>query len=563
MIHAKISWHFDAMTRTLGRVARAATAVVAMSVMAASAHGAEQTVAPLLDGMGTDRGPVASQAPLAQKYFHQGVALTWGFNPVEAARSFEAATRADPRCALCWWGLAWAQGPNINSDMAADASSRVQAALAKARALTAQAPRRTRALIDALSVRHSAADPAQPPAEEAYLERMRALTREYPHDADIATLAAEAALNLHPYDWWDAHGAPRPWTPETIALLTRAMTITPGHPGANHYWIHLMESSPHPEKALSSAGLLETAVPGSGHLLHMPAHIYMRVGRYADAVAANEKSIAADKRYLEQVDAQRAYRVGYVAHNQHFLWAAAAMEGRSAEAIAAARAAWPAACGARRIDRSTGLLQHYYVLPLYALVRFGRWREILDDTLPPDVAEPYALAIWHYARGTALARTGRTADARRELADVARLAQDPALARTLIKNINPALSLVKIAALTLTADIDSAEGRAADAVAPLVAATKLEDALSYDEPHLWIAPTRQALGAALLAAGHPADAERVYREDLRHYPDNGWSLIGLAQAQRQLGNTAAANDTEARARAAWSRADIPLTASRL
>ncbi len=239
---------------------------------------------------------------------------------------------------------------------------------------------------------------------------MRELARAYPRDADIATLAAEALMNLHPYDWWDPQGAPRAWTGEIRSLLARALELSPRHPGANHYWIHLMEPSPHPEAGLASADRLRELVPGSGHLLHMPAHIYMRVGRYADAVAANRRAIAADARYLEQVDAQGAYRVGYVAHNAHFLWAATAMQGRSADALAAARAAFPAACGPRPADRSTGILQHYYVLPLYALVRFGRWREILEDTLPPDVSEPYPLAIWHYARGTAYAKTGRIAD---------------------------------------------------------------------------------------------------------------------------------------------------------
>ncbi len=513
--------------------------------------------------MGPDRGPVASGVPLAQKYFHQGMILTWGFNPAEAARSFEAAADADPKCALCYWGLAWTLGPNINSDMDAAAVLRVQAALARARSLSPRSAPRTRALIEALSMRHPSADPTEPPAEQAYATRMRAMAREYPNDADVATLAAEAMLNLHPYDWWDASGNARPWTPETVALLTRALTLAPEHPGANHYWIHLMESSTHPERALASANRLRDVVPGAGHLLHMPAHIYMRTGQYKDAVTANEASIAADKKYLEQVDAQRAYRLGYVAHNQHFLWAAAAMEGRSVEAIAAARATWPAACGPRPGDRSTGILQEYYVLPLYALVRFGRWQEILDNTLPPDVAEPYALAIWHYARGTAFARTGRVAQARLELANVERLTADPAFERVRIKNINPALTLAKIAALTLTADIAAAEGRPADAVAPLLEATSLEDALAYDEPHLWLAPTRHALGAALLAAGRPADAEKIYREDLRHYPENGWSLRGLADAQRRQGNSAAASATEARARSAWANADIPLTASRL
>jgi tetratricopeptide (TPR) repeat protein len=294
----------------------------------------------------------------------------------------------------------------------------------------------------------------------------------------------------------------------------------------------------------------------------MPAHIDMRTGRYADAVAANERAIAADARYVAQVDAQGAYRVGYVAHNRHFLWAAAAMDGRSATALDAAREAFPSACGPGRSDRSTGILQHYYVLPLFALVRFGRWREILEDTLPPDVAEPYPRAIWHYARGTAFAKAGRIAEAQRERDALARLAADPALQRTRVKNINPATALVRIATLTLGADIAAAEGRADAAVAMLVEATAIEDGLAYDEPHLWLAPTRHALGAALLAAGRAAEAERVYREDLRHYPGTGWSLRGLADAQRRQGKADAARETERRFGIAWRDADVTLPGSR-
>jgi tetratricopeptide (TPR) repeat protein len=323
-----------------------------------------------------------------------------------------------------------------------------------------------------------------------------------------------------------------------------------------------MESSAHPEAARASADRLRRLVPGSGHLLHMPAHIDMRTGRYAEAVAANERAIAADERYIAQVDAQGAYRVGYVAHNRHFLWAAAAMDGRSATALAAARDAFPSACGPGRNDRSTGILQHYYVLPLFALVRFGRWREILEDTLPPDVDEPYPRAIWHYARGTAYARTGRIAEARREQDALARFAADPALQRSRIKNINPAEALVRIAALTLAADIAAAEKHLDVAVTKLLEATAIEDALTYDEPHLWLAPTRHALGAALLAAGRAADAERVYREDLRHYPGNGWSLIGLAEAQRRQGQAEAARETERQFRIAWRNADVTMPGSR-
>ena len=543
----------------------AGSLAVALALFAPPASRAQAPAvhAPLFAGLESQTVPAASASPLAQRYFAQAIVLTWGFNPAEATRSFDGSIAADPRCALCYWGLAWSLGPTINADMADDAAPRIRVALARAHALSRRAPARDRALIDALRTRHP---PAGEPAnidEDAYAARMRALARMYPRDAGVATLAAEAIMNLHPYDWWDKDGAPRPWTVEIAALLSRALAIEPRHPGANHYWIHLMESSARPDDALASAERLVSLVPGSGHLLHMPAHIYMRTGRYADAVAASERSIAADTRYLAQVDAQRAYRVGYVAHNHHFLWAAASMEGRSAEALAAARAAFPAACGTGPRDRSTGILQHYFVLPYFTLVRFGRWREILDETLPPDVGEPYPLAIWHYARGTAFARTGRIADARRELEAVNRYESDAALARERIKNINPARTLVRIAHTTLAADIAAAEGRSGDSIALLEQASALEDSLAYDEPHLWLAPTRHALGAALVAAGRGADAERVYRDELARYPGNGWALAGLAQAQRLRGDIDGARATERAYQAAWQRADVALSGSRM
>ena len=538
----------------------AATLVLLVAAATTAVPPARASEAPLFAGMRPYHPSAGTSSALAQRYFEQGMTLAWGFNPAEATRSFSAAIRADPRCAACYWGLAWSLGPNINADMDAAAAGDVADALQRAQALATGAPPRYRALIAALAARHPGR--AATVDEEAYAAKMRALAHKFPGDAEIAALAAEAELNLHPYDWWEADGTAKPWTGNATSLLARALRQAPGHPGANHYWIHVMESSAHPERAQDSARRLATLAPGSGHLLHMPAHIYMRTGRYAEASRANEASIAADRAYLAQVDAQRAYRVGYVAHNHHFLFASAAMEGRSRAALAAADAAYPAACGPIPGDRSSGILQQYTVLPLFARVRFGQWREILEDTLPPDGNEPYPLAIWHYARGTAYAKKGRLPEARVELARLDNLAADPALQRIKVKNINAAAALVRIAQFTLQADIAAAEGRSGDAITLLTQAVAVEDGLVYDEPHLWLAPTRHALGAALLAAGRHDDAQRVYREDLRHYPGNGWSLSGLAEALRKAGKADEARVVALAARAAWQHADVPLPVPR-
>jgi tetratricopeptide (TPR) repeat protein len=516
-----------------------------------------RAAAPLLDGMGPYSHPTGSPSKLAQRYFDQGMVLAWGFNPAEAARSFEAAAREDPKCGFCFWGLAWSLGPTINSDMQKADAARVQTAVRRAEALTVNATPRHRTMIAALFARHPRAGVLD---EEHYAAEMRAAAQRNPRDPDILTLAAEAQLNLHPYDWWEKDGAPKPWTGEIERLLAAALKIAPDHPGANHYWIHLMESSATPERAAPSASKLETLVPGSAHLLHMPAHIYMRVGRYAEASAANERAAKADERYVAQVKAQGAYLEGYAAHNHHFLWASAAMEGRSRVAIEAARAAYRVACGPAPSLRD-GTLQHYFALEYYALARFGRWAEILK-TLPPDTTAPYPLAVWHFARGMAHARTGKPREARKELAALERVAAEPALKDVKVKNVNLAASLARIATLTLQAELAAADGKPREAVKLLEAAVAIEDGLEADEPHLWLAPTRHALGAALLRAGRPAEAETAYREDLRHYPENGWSLYGLAQALAKQERADEAREIEARSRAAWRNADFDLRTPR-
>jgi tetratricopeptide (TPR) repeat protein len=518
---------------------------------AAAATAPRPAAAPLLSGFDGHHFSLDSSDRQVRRWFDQGMLLVYGFNPAEAARSFEAALTIDAGCATCWWALAWALGPNINADMSPQAAMRVESALGQARRHAARATPAQRALIDALSLRHPGAGRID---EQAYARRLRALARRFPRDADVALLAAEALMNLHPYDWWQADGAAQAWTHDIERLLDRAVALQPRHPGAHHYRIHLYETSLHPERALASADILRDAVPGSGHLLHMPAHIDMRVGRFDAAIRANQRAIEADQRYLAEVDAQGAYRVGYVAHNHHFLWAAAAMAGNQALALQAAQAAWPAACGPSGRDPGIAIAQQYAVLPYFTLVRFGAWTTLLGDTRPPDAPGPYPLAMWHYARGTAYARTGRPDDARQELERLERLAADPSLAALKLKNINPATELTRIAVLTLRADIALARGDAAGAVARLREATQIEDALQADEPHLWLAPTRHALGAALLAAGLADQAEQVYRQDLGHYPNNGWSLNGLAQALERQGQLADARKAREAARQAFDRA---------
>jgi tetratricopeptide (TPR) repeat protein len=445
----------------------------------------------------------------------------------------------------------------VNGDMHKADAARVQTVVRRAEALSVNASPRDRGVIAALLARHPKSGVVD---EERFAAEMRTLAKRNPRDADILTLAAEAQLNLHPYDWWEKDGAPKAWTPEIEALLAAALKAAPDHPGANHYWIHLMESSPTPERALPSASKLETLVPGSGHLLHMPAHIYMRVGRYADASAAGKRSIDADERYLARVKTQSQYLVGYAAHNHHFLWSSAAMAGRGLAAIDAARSTYRVACGPHPSLRD-GTLQHYFALEYYALVRFGRWDEILKATLPPDTHVPYPLVVWHFARGVALVRTGKPREARKELEALEKAAADPTLKDVKVKNVNPASSLARIATLTLRAELAFAEKKNDAAVKLLEEAVAIEDGLAADEPHLWLAPTRHALGAALMKAGRAQDAERVYREDLQRYPENGWSLYGLSQAVAKQGRADEAREIDERFRAAWRSADVQLRAS--
>lgn len=526
--------------------------------------------APLIAGLGDSSFTITTKVPAAQRYFAQGLLLAWAFEHGEAERSFREAVRRDPDCAMCEWGVAYVRGPNVNHpyrDGAAEAARHVRRALA----LAPQASARERALIEALAARYDleAAAREPPPAEGAlcsarpgadidpldiaYAQAMARVARAFPADADIRVLHAEALLLLAPWQWWRA-GRPAAGTLQAIEELEAALALAPNHTGANHYLIHALEQSPAPERALAAAQRLGALAPNAGHLVHMPSHVYLRVGRYADASRANVEAIAADERFAAQIRAQGASPLGHVSHHLHYLWATAAMEGRGAVSIGAAR---ELAAQVGRDGRPFGRAgnEYFAALPLFALVRFARWDEILAAPVPKG-ASAYPRGVWHYARGMAFARTGRAAQAQAELAALDSTADDASLAELSFKGIDPLDAYLRIGIESLRGEIALARKQYAQALAHLRRAVELEDALESEEPPPWAAPQRHSLGGALLAAGRAAEAAEVFRADLARFPANGWSLYGLAESLRRQGRRAEALRVQTQFRAAWADADL-------
>jgi len=546
------------------------------AVLAACAHGSDrdgataadmavppgyQKEAPLFDNLGSHHHEVSTRIPLAQRYFDQGLILAYGFNHAEAARSFREAQRLDPHCAMAYWGEALVLGPNINAPMEAGQVPTAWSALQQALRIADQATPRERDYILALAKRYGPEPvPDRSGLDAAYADAMRGLAQRYPDDVDAQTLFAEALMDTTPWDYWLAGGEPKPVTKEILATLERAMRLDPDHPGANHLYIHAVEAV-HPEWGVASADRLRALVPGAGHLVHMPCHIYVRVGRYAEASEANEKATAADQDYVTQCHAQGLYPLAYVPHNHHFLWFTASMEGRSARAIAAARHVAEHVDPQQMREPGYGTLQHFYTLPLYARARFGHWQEILAEPAP-DADLKYPTGVWHFARGLALVRTGSLPEAEDELSKLAALAADRSLDTVTIWDINTTRHLLRIATEVLAGEIAEARGDFDGAIRLLQQAVELEDTLHYDEPAPWYAPTRQTLGAILLEAGRGAEAEAVYRAELRTYPANGWSLFGLARALQAEGQAAEAEQVKRQFAEAWSHADVTLTSSR-
>lgn len=523
---------------------------------------AEETI-PLFDDLGSHHYPVSTQQKDAQRYFDQGLILMYGFNHAEAARSFRQAYRIDPNCALCYWGEALTLGPNINAPMDPAAAPAAYALVRKAVELSDSATDKEKALIQALAKRYSKDVPAdRSPLDRAYADAMRDVAERFPSDAVIASLFAEALMDLHPWDFWSKQGEARPWTAEIVSTLERALQLDVENPLANHLYIHTMEASPYPEKAIPSAQRLPTLVPGSGHLVHMPAHIYIRVGRYRDAILANQHAVKVDHGYMSHAHVESIYTLAYVPHNYHFLWAAAIKTGRKAlSEQAAADTAAKVNTDMLRTPGFSGTLQHFWILPLYTKALFGEWDAILKEPAPPSDLI-YPTGIWHYARGLALLRNGRLDEAKIELDRLEKNIADPAIADLTVFDLNPIRNLLQIGAEILHGELAAQKQDYSKAIAHLQAAIELEDGLNYTEPKDWYLPPRQVLGAVLLEAGKAGEAEQAYRQDLAYHPQNGWSLFGLMQSLKRQNKDNEAEKVRQQFDEVWADADVTLTVSR-
>ena len=547
-----------AMKKT-SAAAAAAAFLCCLSAAASATSVDEQPLAPELNGLGTLEMPVSTAVPGAQRFFNQGVRLLYAFNHQEAQRAFDEAARLDPKLAMAYWGRAMTLAPNINAPMTPENARLAYEAVQAARRTSAGASARERALINALAARF-AADPAAPRAEldRAYARAMAAAAAAYPNDPDIQTFYADAVMNTMAWDYWLKDGSLKPEALQIRDALQGVIARFPDHPGANHYYIHLLEGSNTPEAAEASADRLGSMMPAAGHMVHMPAHIYLRVGRYADASEANVRAIAADEDYLAQCQAQGLYPISYYPHNLHFLWAASTLEGRSAVALASARQV-----AAKVPHHKAGALSwtvDFPETPWLAYVRFGRWQDMLTEPQPP-ATEPYATGIWHYGRALAFIARNQIARADAERAALADTMKHEAF-RTTLKDL-PLLTNLRIADRIVGGELAAREGRTDDAVRLLEEAVALEDGLPYNEPPVWHQPTRQVLGAVLLEIGRPAEAEAAYRKDLTRFRENGWSLFGLWKSLEAQGRNEDAARARARFEKAWARADFTLTSSRV
>jgi tetratricopeptide (TPR) repeat protein len=512
----------------------------------------EGRLAVLWEGLGNHHHPVATKNAEAQKFFDQGLRLIYAFNHDEAQRSFQKAAQLDPNLAMAYWGMALAVGPNYNVDAMETQLKEAYVAIKKALELAKAAPEAEQAYIAALAKRY-AADPKTADKKKlarAYKEAMGELAKKYPDDLDAATLYAESAMNLRPWELWTANGKPAEGTAEILKVLEGVLRRNPNHMGACHYYIHAIEASPFAERGLAVADRLGGLAPAAGHLVHMPSHIYIRVGDFAAAVRANEKAAAADRAYLEKSKAQGIYPMMYYSHNLHFLAVANAMQGRYTDAK---KAADQLAAHVGPHAKDMPMLEFFLPTPTLIQVRFHRWDDILASPAP-DAKLRIVRALWHFARGLALAAQDKTEEAQAELDALRKIHQ--AIPEDLAYgNRNQAKKVLVIPGLMLKARIDTARKNTKSAIDNLYKAIAGDDSLNYIEPADWYIPPREALGALYLRADNPAEAEKVFRTDLEKNPRNPRSLFGLMESLKAQGNTAAAGFVRQEFQEAWRNAE--------
>jgi tetratricopeptide (TPR) repeat protein len=519
----------------------------------------EKLPGPLLEGLGDLHHPVTTRSKLAQRYFDQGIRLVFGFNHKEAIRSFRSAAHLDPQCAMAHWGVAYAFGPHVNKPMDSNDTASAWAALQLAVANQSKATAKEQAYLTALEKRY------QPDHQEdrlaldkAFAAAMRELVKQHPDDLDAQTFFAESLMNTMPWDYWTRDRTPKPETEEILAALRLVMARNPNHPGANHFYIHAVEAGPNPEHGLPAADRLLHHAPAAGHLVHMPAHIYMRVGHYADAVVANERAVKADRDYIRHCRALGFYPGVYYPHNLHFLWWAQLFEGRSKDALRTANQAAAYAldnyCGPKKALEAPRL-RH---LPWLTLARCGKWEAVLALPQPPNTND-FLLdrALWHFPRGLAFAaRTNVVAAEREQLALAAIATSDDA--RKLSSPAFPVADTLAVSAYWLAGKVAGTKGNVDTMIELLEKAVASEDAIPYMEPSYWPFPVRPTLGAAWLQSGDAAKAEQVFRADLKRWPRNAWSLFGLEQAFLAQGKSEQARDVRQQFNATWQHADVQL-----
>lgn len=529
--------------------------------VAADPADAEEPIAPVLEGLGDHHFPVTTTSAESQKYFDQGLKLTYAFNHSEALRSFKEAARLDPQNAMAYWGWALVLGPNINLPMTEDVVAQAFRASRRALALAERVSEREQAYIEALAKRY-AEDPTadRKLLDQAYARAMGELVERYPGDLDAATLYAAALMNLSPWDYWNLDGSPRGQTDDVLSTLQSVVDRDPEHAGALHYYIHTVEAR-HPERGEEHADRLAGLMPGAGHIVHMPSHIYMRVGRFADSYKANRRAVEADHQYITQCRAQGIYPLNYFPHNIHFMAWSAMMQGRPEAALAAARKMVDEVPHELRSDQNAwGLHETFLAQPIFVLVRFGKWQEMLAEPRPPAESE-FLTGIWHYGRALAHIHAGRLAQARKELRPLTAAREAVAGSEHYI-GFGTAESLLTIAEEVVEGELAYAEGYVLEGLAHIERAVRLQDGLLYNEPPDWYFPVRHVLGAMLLDAGRPKEAEVVYADDLRRNPGNGFSLLGLQTALERQDRQADALAVAARFERSWSDATHELTSSR-